>query len=200
MMDPEDLIEQARAYAAATHAADVRKGSGIPYFEGHLEPVAHIVAAAGGDAAQIAAAYLHDTAEDHGGQARLDEVTDRFGHEVGAIVADLSDSLADTDAGEDKAPWRPRKEAYIARLAEMPVRSVEVAAADKLHNATAVLDDLRRVGDTVWERFTVADPAAHLWYHRSVATVIGERLGPHPTATALAQVVDDLTVAIGSSG
>ena len=33
-----------------------------------------------------------------GGQARIDDVAARFGSEVAAIVADLSDSLVDTEA------------------------------------------------------------------------------------------------------
>ena len=192
----EDLVGAARAYAQELHAGDVRKGSGIPYFEGHLEPVAEIVRRAGGDDAQVAAAYLHDAAEDHGGRATLDDITEHFGEDVAAIVEDLSDSLADIGAGEEKAPWDERKRGYIAALAEAPARSLEVAAADKLHNASALLADLERIGDAVWDRFTVHDPADHLWYHRSLADVLADRLGAHPTVTALRQVVDGLATAI----
>ena len=107
-MATDDLVARAAAYAREVHAGDVRKGSGGPYFEGHLAPVAAIVEADGGTPVQVAAAYLHDAAEDHGGQARLDDIRASFGHEVAAIVADLSDSLVDTTSGATKAPWRQR--------------------------------------------------------------------------------------------
>ena len=192
-----DLVERARAYAAELHAGDVRKGSGVSYFDGHLEPVAQIVRRAGGDAVQVAAAYLHDAAEDHGGRRTLDDIVARFGADVGAIVEHLSDSLADTDEGEDKAPWEERKRRYVDSLAGKPVRSLEVAAADKLHNASALLEDHARLGAGVWARFTVTDPARQLWYYRSLSDLISERLGAHPTATALRQVVDRLVAAVG---
>ena len=191
------LVERARNYAAALHSGDVRKGRDVSYFEGHLEPVAAIVRRAGGDDIQVAAAYLHDAAEDHGGQARLDEIVERFGPEVGAIVSHLSDSLVDTDAGVAKAPWEERKRRYIERLADEPIRSLEVAAADKLHNATALLEDHRRLGADLWMLFTMTDPARQLWYYRSLADVIGARLGAHPTATALRQTVDRLVAETG---
>ena len=191
----EELIRTAAAFAADVHAGDLRKGTGADYFEGHLAPVAAIVRHAGGDAAQIAAAYLHDTAEDHGGQAMLDEVERRFGTDVAAMVRDLSDSLVDTGTGAEKAPWRQRKQAYIDALRAASIRSLEVAAADKLHNARSILDDHARIGDEIWNRFTVTDPAEHLWYYETLAELVVERLGSHPTATALRQVVDRLVAA-----
>lgn len=192
----DPLVTAAADYAAAVHAGDVRKGTGVSYFAGHLAPVAAIVAEAGGDAVQVAAAYLHDTAEDHGGQARLDDVAERFGPEVAAIVGDLSDSLVDTTAGETKAPWRQRKETYIAALRTKSRRSVEVAAADKLHNATSIRDDFAVIGDELWTRFTTGDPADQLWYYRNLASIIADRLGDHPTARRLTAVVDELEALI----
>ena len=195
----EDLIARAASFAAELHAGEVRKGSRLPYFDAHLAPVASIVRGAGGDAEQVAAAYLHDAAEEQGGEATLGEIRRRFGDDVAAIVRDLSDSLVDTRAGEQKEPWHQRKQAYIDRLAGAPIRSLEVAAADKLHNATAILDDHARIGDEVWTRFTVADPAEQLWYYATLADLVDRRLGAHPTATALRQAVDRLGVVVGRS-
>jgi (p)ppGpp synthase/HD superfamily hydrolase len=197
MGQPGDLVSEARRYAQEVHSRDVRKGSGVPYFEGHLEPVARIVRRAGGDSAQVAAAYLHDTAEDHGGRQRLEDIAVRFGGDVAGMVRDLSDSLVDTDAGEAKAPWLERKQSYLDALAGKPVRSLEVAAADKLHNATSVRDDFLRLGPQLWDRFTVSDPADHLWYYDRLADLIVGRLGHAPTAVALRQVVDELIEAVG---
>lgn len=187
-----DLVARARAYAASVHADDVRKGSGVPYFEGHLEPVARIVADNGGSEVQVAAAYLHDAVEDHGGLGRLRQIEAEFGPDVAEIVEDLSDSFVDTDAGEAKAPWRQRKLAYLDSLVTEPERSLVVAAADKLHNAQSMLDDLVAIeGDAMdfWSRFTVSDPQKHLWYYGSLTAAIRGRLGDHPTAVELSRVV-----------
>ena len=96
----------------------------------------------------------------------------------------------------DKEPWRARKERYIERLRHEPVRSVEVAAADKLHNATSMLEDLVAVGDQLWSRFSTTDPDEHLWYHRALVEVFEDRLGGHPTVVALRRVVDRLGAAV----
>lgn len=188
-MTGQDLVVRAADYARRVHAGDVRKGSGESYFEGHLAPVAAIVARAGGTSEQVAAAYLHDAAEDHGGQARLDEIRQEFGDGVADIVADLSDSLVDTTAGAAKQAWHPRKEAYLASLRTKPETSLVVAAADKLHNATAVLDDHERMGDELWSRFTTGRAEDQRWYYETLAATLAERLPDHPTVHALGDVV-----------
>lgn len=189
----EDLVRRAAAYARELHAADVRKGSGVSYFDGHLEPVARIVAEHGGTPAQVAAAYLHDTAEDHGGEHRLEDLRRHFGDEVADIVRDLSDSLVDTESGAVKADWHPRKAAYLARLADEPESSLVVAAADKLHNATAIIEDHERLGDALWDRFTTRSADDQRWYYEELTRVLGERLPAHPTVVRLQQVVDRLS-------
>lgn len=176
-------------YAREVHAADTRKGSGEPYFEGHLAPVADTVAAHGGTPEQVAAAYLHDAAEDHGGQARLDDIRARFGDAVADIVADLSDSLVDTDAGEQKADWHVRKRAYLAAMHAKPDASLAVAAADKLHNATAIVEDHERFGEDLWSRFTTGSGEDQRWYYESLVAVLTERLPDHPTVVRLVDVV-----------
>jgi hypothetical protein len=39
--------------------------------------------------------------------------------------------------------WRPRKEAYLAKLPAKPPQSLPVSLADKTHNAEAILFDYR---------------------------------------------------------
>ena len=195
-----DLVGRAAAYARELHAGDTRKGTGVSYFAGHLAPVAQIVRDNGGDDVQVAAAYLHDAAEDHGGQARLEDVRKEFGADVATIVEHLSDSLVATDAGQVKESWRIRKERYIASLAHKPRRSLEVAAADKLHNASSIVADHREIGDELWKRFTTSNPADHRWYYRSLADALHERLPGHPTVAALRETVDQLERQLGGTG
>ena len=89
-----------------------------------------------------------------------------------------SDSL---EPHGDKAPWRERKEGYLAHLRdETDVGVLRVSLADKVHNARAVLQDYRRVGE-VWTRFhREADTP---WYYRSLAGIFHDRM-PGSTLTA----------------
>ncbi|WP_196775438.1 HD domain-containing protein [Corynebacterium xerosis] len=64
---PDDTIRRAHALAAEAHRDNVRPGPGgedEPYLR-HVERVAEIVEAAGGAPQLVAAALLHDVAEDH---------------------------------------------------------------------------------------------------------------------------------------
>ncbi len=80
---------------------------------------------------------LHDGPEDQGGQKTLDEIGRRFGAHVAALVYGLTDTLEDP-----KPAWRPRKEAYLARLATEPDAVLRISLADKLHNLRSVAVDL----------------------------------------------------------
>jgi GTP pyrophosphokinase len=154
-------IPDALAYAADAHAGQVRKGSSVPYVA-HLLAVAAIVMEYGGDETAIIAALLHDVVEDCGGRPRLDEVRERFGDAVAAIVEGCTDS--DTIP---KPPWRGRKAAYIARVAgESPAVQL-VSAADKLHNARSLLSDHFETGAATWSRFRGGRDGT-LWYYRTL--------------------------------
>src|SRR5205823_1726128 len=156
-----------------------------------LMSVAALVMEAGGDEVQVAAAFLHDSAEDMGGEAELDRIDAEFGPEVAAIVRDLSDSLVDTTAGQTKEAWAPRKQHYIDHLREAPERSLLVSAADKLHNARCIVSDVRQHGDVVWSRFNEQDPERQLWYYRSLVDVFQARL-ESPLTDELTRTVDEL--------
>lgn len=196
------LIGRAAEYARVLHAGDVRKGSERPYFDAHLVEVAVLVAAAGGDEIQVAAAFLHDAAEDHGGHRQLEAIRVRFAdhprvEDLVRIVSDLSDSLVDTESGAPKQAWRARKQAYLASLPMKSEQSLLVAAADKLHNATAILTDLRALGPALWSRFSTSDPADHLWYYGRLADTLEAALAGSPlvdglraTVTAIAEEVE----------
>ena len=67
-----------------------------------------------------------------------------FGERVAKIVKACSDSLADTAKGERKAHWHERKEGYIAHLQTAKPDILRVSLADKVHNARAILRDLRK--------------------------------------------------------
>lgn len=96
----------------------------------------------GGDEDFAIAALLHDSAEDQGGKARVEDVRNRFGDRVARVVAGCSDSLADTTKGEKKATGQERKEAYLAHLESADEDTLRVSLADKAHNARAICGSL----------------------------------------------------------
>jgi (p)ppGpp synthase/HD superfamily hydrolase len=161
-------------YARVLHASDVRKGTEIPYLA-HVIAVSSIVLENGGTEDQAIAALLHDAGEDHGGHARIAEIRAEFGDTVADIVAACSDDLPADRAA--KRPWLVRKTEYIDRLRVEPEEMVLVSAADKLHNARAILTDHRHLEAELWCRFNKdAGRSGSLWYYRSLAAVIETRL------------------------
>lgn len=152
---------EALAYASACHEGQARKGNHAPYVT-HVLAVASLVGEFGGDEDQAIAALLHDTMEDSGATAA--EIEARFGARVARFVEACTDTTE-----HPKPPWRPRKEAHLAKLAEMPGDVKLVVAADKLHNAQSIARDLRRasVGEAVWSRFSAAREDV-LWYYRAM--------------------------------
>jgi (p)ppGpp synthase/HD superfamily hydrolase len=97
----------------------------------------------GGDEDLAIAALLHDCVEDQGGRVRLEDVRNKFGNRVAKVVEACSDSPADTAEGERKADWQKRKESYLKHLETADNDVLRASLADKVHNARAVLRDLR---------------------------------------------------------
>ena len=181
------LFEAALVYAHQVHQGQTRKGSGIPYIA-HVLGVAAIALEFGATEDQAIGALLHDAAEDGGGEATLAEIRARFGDEVGDIVLGCSDSLVENP--EEKAPWRERKEAYVAHIEAASVSVCLVSAADKLHNVRAITRDFRADGDDVWGRF-LGKRDGTLWYYDAVADALARRYRA-PITRELVREVDEL--------
>ena len=176
-----DRFDDALAYAALAHRKQKRKGSDTPYVA-HLLAVCAIVLEHGGDEDQAIAAVLHDVVEDQGGKPRLMDVEKRFGPRVASIVAACSD--ADV---VPKPAWKERKVKYIEALAHHAPEVWLVSAADKLHNANAILSDYLDIREKVWQRFKGGREGT-LWYYRSLANEFS-RLMPGRLAQALEETV-----------
>ena len=179
-----ERFEEALAFAARLHNAQVRKGTGIPYVS-HLLAVASLALEHGADEDEAIAALLHDAVEDQGGDAARQEIRRRFGERVAAIVDGCTD--AETTP---KPPWRERKERYVAHVADAPPSVRLVSAADKLHNARAILADLRTTGDAVWGRFKGGKEGT-LWYYRSLVEAFRAH-GATPLVEELARTVAEI--------
>ncbi len=184
-----ERFDQALAYASQLHRHQQRKGSGVPYIS-HLLAVASLVIESGGNEDEAIAALLHDAVEDQGGVPVLEDIARRFGPEVAEIVRGCTDSFVDQRA-EPKAPWRDRKEQYLAHLAETNTSGRLVSCADKLHNARCLVADLRGEGATTWHRFT-AGREGTLWYYRSVVDAFKAHGAPAQLLLELCELVDQM--------
>ncbi len=181
----------ALGYAAHAHADQVRKGGDVPYV-GHLLGVCSLVVEDGGGEDEAIAALLHDAVEDQGGVERLEDIRRRFGERVAGIVLELTDA-----DGIPKPPWTERKLAYLQSLPRASPSGLRVGSADKLHNARAILMDLRdpEVGTGIFGRFN-ADAPRTIGYYDALADAFC-RLRPGPLATTLRSTVDLLVAESG---
>ena len=165
-------FSSALAFAADLHREQTRKGTDIPYIA-HLLAVAALVIEHGGDEDQAIAALLHDAVEDQGGQETLAQIRQRYGERVAGLVDACTDSY---EKGPEKAEWKPRKEKYLASLPGKPSDALLVSAADKLHNATAILEDYLVQGEALWSRFNGGRQS--LWYYRGLVEGLRHRTDP----------------------
>ena len=170
--------------AAQLHSSQLRKGTDIPYVS-HLLGVTSLVLEHGGNEDEAIAALLHDAVEDQGGKKTLELIRTQFGENVAAIVEGCTDSYV-----TPKPPWRTRKENYIAHLSDASASVLLVSNADKLHNARAILNDLRVLGESIWQRFSGGRDGT-LWYYRSLANTFNE-LNRSALAEELDRVVSEI--------
>lgn len=179
--------DDAVRYARTHHAADLRKGTAIPYLA-HLLAVSALTLEMEASEDEAIAALLHDVIEDHGGPAAELDIRERFGAEVARIVRACSDTDEDP-----KPPWEVRKRAYIDSIATKAPDELRVSLADKLHNSRAILMDLREHGDALWGRFKTGRDG-QLWYYGALVDAFEARMddiGEHaqPAVRELARTV-----------
>lgn len=187
-----ERFQQALVYAFQLHRGQVRKKSQTPYIA-HLLGVTGIVLEDGGDEDQAIAALLHDAVEDQGGVDTLEEIRQRFGDRVAAIVDALTDAY-----GSPKPSWWPRKEAYIDHLKIASPEVRRVSLADKLHNARTILFSLKQDGEDTWNRFKGGKQGT-LWYYRSLVDVF-QSTGDDLLTAELARVVGEIESLADSQG
>ncbi|HSR22682.1 MAG TPA: HD domain-containing protein [Candidatus Eisenbacteria bacterium] len=149
-----DLALSALRFARRVHLGQYRKQTGEQFVE-HPIAVADLLSDSGYDGSLIAAAYLHDVVEKT--DVELDEIRERFGPAVGALVDCLSE-----DPGIEG--YAERKRALRRRILESGGDPVIIYAADRVAN----LRDWRRVAPedrpAVGERLgTTLDERLQLW-------------------------------------
>ena len=160
-MPLSERFDRALATASRLHREQTRKDTDIPYVS-HLLGTCSIALEYGANEDQAIGALLHDVIEDVEPADRARTEVSAFGQEVLRIVEGCTDSDR-----HPKPPWRERKERYIAGLPDEDGAVLLVSAADKLHNARAILRDLRSDGEAMWSRFN-GGREGQLWYYAAL--------------------------------
>lgn len=169
--------------AAWAHRDHVRKGTDIPYVS-HVFGVMHLVSQVTDDEDVLIAALFHDILEDVPEEYSAERMGEEFGDRVVELVRGVTkDSTLSS--------WQDRSDAYLAHLRKADDGSVLISAADKLHNLLSIHADLDELGDELWARFN-SGKERQLWWYRSVADLVLERLPGNPLGEELARQVDRL--------
>ena len=190
-----DCINHALAFAAKHHDKQVRKGTQLPYIT-HPANVAIILTRYGCDEETVVAGILHDVIEDcvRDGWTRevlVERIGGKFGRTVLETVLSVTERKHDEAGNElDKDE---RKADYLERLVGASDEARWVCAADKVHNGSTILADLRRTIDphTVWGRFAAGREGTIRWYRAVLSrlTALGFRA---PIVDELRGVVEEM--------
>lgn len=131
-----NILTHAYALAGELHEGQVRKSVGTPLLA-HLTRVAGTVQGWGGTNTEVAAAFLHDAAEDAGGEPTIERIAHELSPEIAGFVRECSDSI--TPLKSDKDPWHARRDAYLASIPTKSTGACLISLADKLDNLTGHL-------------------------------------------------------------
>jgi (p)ppGpp synthase/HD superfamily hydrolase len=196
-----DAINHALAFAAKHHDRQVRKGTKLPYLT-HPANVALILTRYGCGNDTVVAGILHDVVEDcvRDGYTR-EMLEQRIGEKFGTKILDavLAITYRKNDDDGVELSGDDRKADYLERLAAASEEARWVCAADKIHNASSIVADLRRTVDpeTVWSRFGGGKSGTARWY-REVYDRLREVGFAAPIMTELGQVSGELLKLAGS--
>ncbi len=192
-----DRFTRAVDYARIAHAAQVRKGTTIPYIT-HLLGVATLVIEYGGTEDQAIAGLLHDTIEDCG-EAHEPMIREQFGDSVADIVVACTDGTAEgrgaiDDAEARRRDWTRRKLAYLEHLAHADEDTLLVSACDKLHNARCIVQDIENptVGMAVFDRFKAGRDGTLAYYESLARTLTSKGVAAAPMLDAIVERMHDI--------
>ena len=125
-------VEEAFVFACEHHAEQRRK-SGEDFIV-HPVGVARICASMRLDTDTLCAALLHDTVEDT--SASIEEVSERFGEEIAALVDGVTKLTGITFQSRDEAQANNYRKMMVAMATD--VRVILLKLADRLHNMRTI--------------------------------------------------------------
>lgn len=181
--------DAALVMAARAHQEQRRKGTTVPYIT-HVFHVSTILLRHGFNEDVVIAGLLHDVIEDC--DISAEQISAEFGTEVARLVVAVSEP-------KGRISWETAKAHKIEQLASGGPDVAALKAADALHNARSIINDVRRDGPQVWQRFK-RGPAQTLWYYRAILDGVHKWLGTHQLCEELAAAVDELEALVVDSG
>lgn len=187
---------------AYKHHTKPRKSSIVPNapYTCHLAGVASEVAECGGSPDAVAAAWLHDLLEDVskdlGGS-----ILEACGGRVLALVLECTE-IGTGDGGDFKAPWKTRKDAYLAHLANVSLEALLISVADKLQSARNLKRMFQRMDDDAYLPYVKEVPESErkglvLWFHRSLEVAFQARLEALGGHVGIQALIDDFAEIVG---
>jgi (p)ppGpp synthase/HD superfamily hydrolase len=156
------MIFRAIKYVAEVHEGHYRKGSKIPYIY-HLTNVMKILHDYGCDQEVIIAGILHDAIEDT--PATYEEIKRKFGRRVSDLVMSVTEN-------DKSLAWQVRKQEkidYLRNCNEIDV--FMITAADKFDNLRSICNDIKKIGNKIWDRFN-APHDKKLWYYDEMLKIL----------------------------
>jgi GTP diphosphokinase / guanosine-3',5'-bis(diphosphate) 3'-diphosphatase len=151
-----DRVKGAFVFACEHHAAQRRK-SGEDFIV-HPVGVAQICAGMRLDTETLCAALLHDTVEDT--SASIEEVRERFGEEIAAIVDGVTKLTGITFQSRDEAQANNYRKMMVAMATD--VRVILIKLADRLHNMRTIeAMPKQKQTDKARETLDIYAPLAH---------------------------------------
>ena len=152
-----ERVEDAFVFACEHHAAQRRRRSGEDFIV-HPVGVARICAGMRLDTETLCAALLHDTVEDT--SASIEEVRERFGEEIAAIVDGVTKLTGIIFQSRDEAQAENYRKMMVAMATD--VRVILIKLADRLHNMRTIeaLPKQKQV-DKARETLEIYAPIAH---------------------------------------
>ena len=190
-----DRINHALAFAAKHHDRQVRSGMRLPYLTQPAN-VAIILTRYGRSEDAVVAGILHDVIEDcvrEGWSPTMleERIGTKFGPEVVSLVCSVTLRRTDDD-GVDLSPDESREDALV-RLAAAHEEALWVCAADSVHNAQAIVSDLRRTAfpESVWDRYPAGREGTIQWYQR-----VADRLRAIGFTTPIVDELDEAVAAL----
>lgn len=169
-----------------------RKGKDIPYLT-HTFTVGLILARAGASEEVIAAGILHDTIEDSVPEQKVSREMIAF--QFGVQVADLVASVTEIQEG---ISWDEAKARAREHIKNFSKESLLVKSADILSNTSEILDDYRKDGERVFNRFKAPKEKVLQNYIQNIE-IITKKWPENPLAEDLLKVSGRLVLIAGSA-
>lgn len=173
------MLNQAIIFATKAHEGQRRKVEQSPFII-HPLAVGCLLADASEAEDVVIAGILHDTFEDT--DVTLEQINDRFGENITALVAGCSENKA--------LSWEERKKQTMLDLETASDKVCIVTCADKIHNLQVSVNGIKEQGEKFFVHFKRGYDDQR-WYYGSIKNILQERIPHHPLFKVYANVFEE---------